>query len=264
MRRVKIGSRGQDGKRWGLVHYVYTKAEAETSGIPYLEDWREVTEEGQWVLSDDGHVVQVLKISGANSSKRFIRTSVGSYVINERQKMDTSPRECRYSLSGKQPMGKNRPVRITPKHVEWATRLVMGQDPREAYKQIWGSSSKSGNYISQVMYRFLRDEGMKALIKEQLKPLLTEVGITENFVLSGYKNLFENSQQDQVKKQCLDAMADLLGLNESKTPSLPSGGFPGFGSAMRQIESGETEPEPLPVGFQEVETLEETDPEDQS
>ena len=96
----------------GKKHYVYENIdEYKLNGgdAIYVKYWKDA-KEGDWVEADDGGIVQLLKVGGITHpndrknykhSKGWCRTIVGTFLINEKTKMDTdfSSHKNRYTFS---------------------------------------------------------------------------------------------------------------------------------------------------------------------
>jgi len=64
---------------------------------PIIEDWHD-GKQGDWVMSDDNRIIQLLKVSALNHpndrknykwAKNWVRTVVGTFVNNQKTFMDT-------------------------------------------------------------------------------------------------------------------------------------------------------------------------------
>ena len=85
----------------GVKHYVYDTVEEFQSNHKDIKpkEWKDNPQEGDWVVADDGGVVQILKrngISHPNDRKNwklnrgYVRTVVGTFLLNNKSKMDTN------------------------------------------------------------------------------------------------------------------------------------------------------------------------------
>ena len=84
----------------GIKHFVYDDIDEFKKEHKGLEAkyWKDSPEEGNWVIADDGGIVQVLKknqIKHPSDRKNwkahngYLRTVVGTFLINKTSKMDT-------------------------------------------------------------------------------------------------------------------------------------------------------------------------------
>ena len=82
--------------------------------VPYLaDDWRECKAK-DWVIADDGGVVQVLKVMPVKKRSEharkmyataYVGTIVGLFFCNKREKMDTDPTLRNYKNGGRNKFG---------------------------------------------------------------------------------------------------------------------------------------------------------------
>ena len=85
-----------------IQHTVFESENEVPREIEYLEDWRD-GHQSDWVLSDDGCVIQILregtmlKPKGKIRSVRYLGTCTGTFLVSDKVKMDTSKRINIYS-----------------------------------------------------------------------------------------------------------------------------------------------------------------------
>ena len=97
----------------GKKHYVYSdikEFEYYNKGVEVKDNWR-TSDEGDWVYSDDGKIIQLLKVSksvnhpGDRKNYKYangwVRTAVGSFINRDNTKMDAdfSLHKNRYTFS---------------------------------------------------------------------------------------------------------------------------------------------------------------------
>ena len=97
MRRYRIA------KGW---HTVYEDIEEVPKDLIVVPDWRDA-EIGDWILSDDGCIIQVLRkgemktAKGRNKVRGYVGTCTGTFTTDAKTRMDTSKRINVYSFGGK-------------------------------------------------------------------------------------------------------------------------------------------------------------------
>ena len=80
-----------------IDHTVFDSTDEVPENIKYLEDWRD-GHQSDWVLSDDGCVIKILregtmlKPKGKVRSVRYIGTCTGTFLVSKKTSMDTSKR----------------------------------------------------------------------------------------------------------------------------------------------------------------------------
>ena len=88
-----------------VYHRVFEDREEVPSDIIIRENWREA-EVGDWVVADDGCIIQVLRkgsmlrTKGKVRKKYYIGTCTGTYPVRKSSKLDTSRRDNIYTFSG--------------------------------------------------------------------------------------------------------------------------------------------------------------------
>ena len=83
-------------------HVLYEQAEAEAAGITYHESWRE-TQPGEWALTDDGYVGQLIYHTESSRDGRYDRMMAFSFgrISQSTLKFEASQlMKCMYVLNG--------------------------------------------------------------------------------------------------------------------------------------------------------------------
>ena len=89
-----------------VEHRVYDDEEEFSQYCPNQKakrNWREGTE-GNWVLTDDGQVCEILKRGNLNKSqssgvsKEYVRTAIGTFVCKDSEVMEGELRKNMYSI----------------------------------------------------------------------------------------------------------------------------------------------------------------------
>ena len=85
-----------------IKHYVYDDTTEVPASIKVIADWRD-GQVGDWVQTDDGCVIQVLrkgKMLRKKGTQYYIGTCTGTFPVSKTIKMDTDRRPNIYSFSG--------------------------------------------------------------------------------------------------------------------------------------------------------------------
>ena len=88
-----------------ISHTVFESKQEVPDGITYIEDWRD-GHIGDWVLADDGCVIQILRKGTMKKPKGKVReidyigTCTGTFIVSKKTLFDTSKRVNIYSLGG--------------------------------------------------------------------------------------------------------------------------------------------------------------------
>lgn len=246
--------RGRGGPE---AHYIYSKREADQRGIPYFEKWRDFERVGQWVLTDDQQVVEVLACGKMRTGTRWLRTCTGTFLSSPGTTLDTKPRDSRYTFNGLKP--KDQPFRVTHRIDTWARLFAQGKDPIKTYLQIFRNASEAT--AEARVHTLLQKEEVRAIVKEEIDSIMKELGIDDKYVIQGYKDLFEGADNDNVRLNSLNKIATIRGVLQPKqNQGTVTNVFAGFGEQkLAQLEAGdqgEVIPHPAPDG--EVEDEPET------
>lgn len=208
-------------------HTFYEPAEAENIGLIVVDDWRE-SEEGDWILSDDGWVVQVLKTGRLRRGTKWVRTPHGTYLVTG--ELTTAERASRFTFTGRKP---GNEFRMSKRIKAWAASVVMGQDALRAYLNIF--QSKNTEWAERRVVFLLKQPEVVDFMKHELKPILEKLGIDQELVIQGYLDLFREGDSDNVRLKSLNELALLTGVKEEKSGLPGEGtGFLSFGEILEE------------------------------
>lgn len=228
MRTVKY-----KGRKGYEEHFIYTAKEADELGIPYLLEWRDFERVGQWVLTDDGMVIEILSSGKLRTGTNWLRTATGSFLTSSKSFLNTKYRESRYSFNGLKTG--NQPFKLTERMKQWIHLFVLGEHPVESYLRTFNGSNRE--YAERRVFDLLKRPEVKQAVKEGLKEQLERLGIDDGYVLSSLKNLADGEDvNDNVRFKCLNELADIIELKPKS--DIPLGGFIGFGEVVNAVESG--------------------------
>ena len=216
----------------GKTHYVFEeKYEFENyfmgkiGTVPKLiENWREAGE-GDWVIADDGGIVQVLKKFKArhphdrpnySAHNGMVRTVVGTFIQADKYEMDTdfTLHESRYRISG---AGEarinyrwNTREDLTKKELIFVAELCSGKTLQKAYESAFGPKY---NWIEKATALLKRDRVMNK-INETLRDTMESKGLGIDFILDRLKDLAIGAQSDAVKLSALKEIGEYYGAKE--------------------------------------------------
>jgi len=210
----------------GKAHYVYDDIDEFKAHHPnrvVKPDWRD-SNEGDWVFSDDGRIVQLLKVSKSvkhpndrknyTYAKGWVRTIVGSFINRYTTKMDTdfSSHPNRYTFS-KSISNTGRRVKerknVTRKEREFATNIVVGMGAVDAYKKAYSEMSSSGARKKATI--LLKQERVMKEIEKSVLDIAKSLGIDHQYVLSKLKNLADYSEDDNIILQSTKELGKIVG-----------------------------------------------------
>ena len=223
---------------------MYDSGDTLPDGLIVQENWRDGIV-GDWIKTDDDCVLEVIRRGkmirsmGKKKVVEYIGTCTGTFTISKGIKMDASKRENIYSFSGK----KVNDVVHDRKNLNnfetlFVTYLVKGMDATEAYLKAFPTNSPG--YAKVKSNQLLKMERIRTAMKEELKPVLEELGIDEKFVLETIKGVINSTDKDETKLKALFKLADIMDMedkNQTKVTQITGALFKGFSDEM--IESAE-------------------------
>ena len=205
----------------GLKHYIYDdKAEFNIhhASLPLRHYWRQGVE-GEWIYTDDDYVCQILrKLSikdGANNPTESIRTVCGTFVVSDPNKKmlgENGIAENIYSFSGnygwqEELKGKN----CSSKQLLFARYVASGMGAIKAYKLAYPKAQSEG-YVKKRIDKLLKTEKIQKMVKEEIREILDDEGVTNNWLIERYKTIADLAESDTAKLRSLDSLAKISGL----------------------------------------------------
>ena len=183
---------------------------------PIITDWRKGNE-GDWVLSDDGQICQVLKKGGLkngaseNIYNYYIRTIIGSFVCRSTVTMDGDMRKNIYAFGAtdKTPyqIVKNR-KKPTNKEFLFAKYVAKGEDTVEAFMKAFPAKSKE--YAKSESKLLMSTKRIQGLIREEIEKVINQEG-TRKFGVGQtlyYEMPFFTNPKYHIKKWVWDVLED--------------------------------------------------------
>ena len=236
-----------------IQHTVFDSEGEVPSDIHYLTDWREASL-SDWVLADDGCIIQVLrtgkmiKPKGKVREVTYIGTCTGTFVNSPNIKMDTSRRINIYSLGGNVERNQRLEDResLSTREELFVQYLSGGMDPRKAYLAAFPTNNPS--YAGMRAGQLVKTKRIRSRMKEELKPFLEKLDLDEFYVLSNIKEVIDSTGKDDTKLKALFKLADIMDMedkNRTQVTSVTGALFQGFTSEKleeaerpKEIESG--------------------------
>jgi len=210
--------------------------------VPELKyEWREGGI-GDWVVSDDNRIVQILsrKEYPEKNGKRinvFIRTIVGTFGL--RSKMDTDL-TIRVYPQGRYRVKKlylhwtgvqKQRVKLSSKEKQYIARLLNGDDRIAAYFDVYGciymkaADKKSKNLLKQPRI-------IGAILGKTPKELAEDLGIGVKDQLEKYKQLLDKEEDTEKILKILKELGEVVDIKEERSKGL----LP-FDSGFMQIKA---------------------------
>ena len=215
----------------GVCHYIFENiSELKALGpskigiVPHVvEDWRKANEK-EWVYTDDKCVVQVMKKfsmpNNVGKKEYYVRTLCGTYKIAKNSKIlgENGIADSINTIGGKMPEYRDD----TGKAFLFARYVAEGFDKAEAYKKAYPNANDK-YYINKRSTQLLKSEKVQKMIKEEIQQVLSEVGVTPNWIVERYKTIADLADKDSDKLRSLESLSKIAGLyeqNEKKSEQL--------------------------------------------
>jgi cell division protein FtsL len=237
-----------------IKHYVYDSLDEYRAHRVGAKDpctnWR-IAKEGAWVYSDDGRIVQLLKVKNnlphPNDSRNYklsngyVRTVVGTFIISDKTEMDTDfdAHPNRYTFSQKIKNTNSRVKErknVTTKEKMFATMVAAGNAIEKAYTDSYGTKH---NVRKKAVMLIKQDRVMKE-IEKSVMDIAKSQGIDHEWILRRLKLLAEHSEDENIQLRAvveLGKTTGTLGTTVKKQEVGIMGMFQGFKEAdMIQAE----------------------------
>jgi hypothetical protein len=228
-----------------LSHRVYEPNDPLPKNLKVVEDWRD-GHIGDWVLADDDCVIQVLRrgqmlrSKGKNKVREYIGTCTGTFPIGPNVKMDTSKRINIYSFGG----NKNPDdilldrTKLSKAEQVFVLYMAQGLKPEESYIKAFPTNNI--RYAKEKSTDLIKTERVRTAMKEELKPVLKELGVDETYILKGIKSEAETAEKSDTRLKALFKLSDIMDLedkNQTKVTQISGAVFKGFGeNALEEIQ----------------------------
>jgi tRNA-binding EMAP/Myf-like protein len=237
----------------GVTHFVYDDIDEfkkQKKGIK-PKYWKDDPQEGDWVKSDDGGIVQILKKNNIShpsdrknwkAHKGYVRTVVGTFLLNDKTEMDTDfdlhPNRYTFSKSLKQ-SNENFKKRknITKKEKLFATEVIVGKDAISAVQNVY--KENDFNKAKKKAVLLLKQERIMNEVEKGVVDIAKGLGIDHEYVLRRLKSLADTGEEENVVLQSLKELGKIIG---TSTPAIKKdigvvGMFQGF--SPKQLEQAE-------------------------
>ena len=220
----------------GINHTVFDSVEEVPPDIVYLEDWMD-GHISDWVKTDDGCVIQILRRGSMMKPKGKVRkvdylgTCTGTFLVSKKANMDASKRVNIYSISGN--VDRNAQIEdkdnLSSKEELFVQYLAAGIDARTAYLKAFPTNDP--HYAQMRAGQLIKTTRIKTAMKEELKPVLEELGINETSILRNINLIAETAQKEDTRLKALFKLSDIMDLedkNKTQVTQLTGAVFQGF------------------------------------
>jgi hypothetical protein len=226
----------------GSYHCVFEEASELPDDVKPLDNWR-FGQVGDWVIADDNCIIQILRrgeMIQRNKTREYIGTCTGTFPIGPQVILDTSKRANIYSFGGnKSPENILLNRTVMNKHENLFVQYILaGIPPEDAYMKAYPTNNRG--YAREKSAQLVKTERIKTAMKEELKPILEEMGVNEEYILKGIKSEAELAEKADTRLKALFKLSDIMDLedkNQTKVTQISGAVFKGFTDGM--IEDAE-------------------------
>lgn len=231
-------------KRTYLIYDSLDEFYEDADGELCVENWRR-GQEGDWVLTDDGRVLEILKRaefkSGGNKGKEYVRTVCGTFLVLDISVMDSVLRKNPYSFSsGKTP---NR-VRRDRKHTNvrediFAGYVAQGMEEFKAYMLAFPTENPT--HAKREAKLLLGYERIRRKVDEKILEIMEAVGLPKRRLIEIGKEILEKKKiSDKDRISMLKEFWKASGITSTeRRTELTAAVFPGLtGEELKRIMSG--------------------------
>ena len=214
----------------GKVHTIYEPGDIVPDYISPRTDWKEARV-GDWVLADDNCIIQVLRRSKLGK-QRTVGTCTGTYYKD----IDTVRRDSIYTLNGKRSsVTIHTRKTCTRKEELFASRISKGQNPADAYLDVYPSQDKA--YAKRQSAILIKTERVDNLVNEKLETTFNTLGVDLDYLIGAAKDITDNAKNDSDRIRSLSMLWDAFGVIEKQKVTNVTGIFQGI--SQDQLDSAQ-------------------------
>tara|TARA_R100000656_G_scaffold94205_1_gene68202 strand:+ start:206 stop:985 length:780 start_codon:yes stop_codon:yes gene_type:complete len=202
----------------GVKHYAYESESEFRKAHPrtkLIKDWKKA-KEGQWCLSHDDKIVQILK-KGSYAEKRrgntkFIRTIIGMFNLNTTGSFAGTVKDEMHRFSKKSHYYALRDTYLTDAKKNFVKYIAHGMEPVEAYMMSFPKTT-SRDYAETRSALLLKNKTVRQAVDKEIENLMSEVGITKRYLLETTKDVIDrDGVRDNDKLRAVETLMKIAGL----------------------------------------------------
>tara|TARA_Y100000361_G_scaffold154352_1_gene179880 strand:- start:2717 stop:3472 length:756 start_codon:yes stop_codon:yes gene_type:complete len=183
-----------------------------------IQDWR-LGNTGDWVSTDDGLLCEVLKRGElkrpSGKVDEYVRTICGTFLCKPKVEMFGEIAENIYSFGGNNEYRRFMKKKdATSKEVLFAQYVAQGEQPVDAYLKTYKSDNLA--YAKTQANRLMRTERMQSMVKEEIRLVLEEEGISHNYLIKRFKQVADSAEREGDVLRSLESLSKIAGLFDSQ------------------------------------------------
>ena len=230
----------------GISYYLYDNLEefkAFGHSESVIDNWRN-GKEGDWVYTDDEFICQILKRSKLSHPtlkklRTMIRTVCGSFVCEQKSHQmlgEDGVADDIYGFSGnsKAKISYVKDRKMNSREFLFARYVASGEDTVKAYKKAY-PMARDSQYIKNKSKFLLQKEEIRTMVKEEIKKILEEEGVTPEWLIGKYRDIVDLSERDTDKLRSLESLSKISGLFDTEKKQEQLTVFQGF--TPKQLEA---------------------------
>ena len=212
----------------GVKHYAYESEEEFRKAhpdTPLITDWKQA-EEGDWCVSDDGKIVQILKkgcfVDKKKRDNDYIRTVIGMFNHRGSSPFVGTIKDEIYRFTKKTGYQVKTGGYLTDAKKSFAKYVAHGMDPVEAYQKAFPKTT-SLDHAERRSTLLLKNKTVRQAVDKEIENLMSEVGITKRYLLETTKDVIDKIDvKDNDKLRAIETLMKISGLlsTEKKVDSV--------------------------------------------
>ena len=212
----------------GVKHYAYESEEEFRKAhpdTPLITDWKQA-EEGDWCVSDDGKIVQILKkgcfVDKKKRDNDYIRTVIGMFNHRGSSPFVGTIKDEIYRFTKKTGYQVKTGGYLTDAKKSFAKYVAHGMDPVKAYQKAFPKTI-SLDHAERRSTLLLKNKTVRQAGDKEIENLMSEVGITKRYLLETTKDVIDKIDvRDNDKLRAIETLMKISGLlsTEKKVDSV--------------------------------------------
>ena len=212
----------------GVKHYAYESEEEFRKAhpdTPLITDWKQA-EEGDWCVSDDGKIVQILKkgcfVDKKKRDNDYIRTVIGMFNHRGSSPFVGTIKDEIYRFTKKTGYQVKTGGYLTDAKKSFAKYVAHGMDPVKAYQKAFPKTI-SLDHAERRSTLLLKNKTVRQAVDKEIENLMSEVGITKRYLLETTKDVIDKIDvRDNDKLRAIETLMKISGLlsTEKKVDSV--------------------------------------------
>ncbi len=215
-------------------HFVFEDSDEYPKDLVIIDNWRN-GRIGDWVKTDDGAVMEVLRegqVKFRKNKTRYIGTCTGTYLCKPKVVFESSKKANIYSFGGDRNHHDSIADRKVPtlKEVMFSKYVSQGMKPVDAYLKAFDSMNRK--YALERSAILIKQERIIMAVKEELDGVFDKLGINLEYLIGKAKDELEMSDRGTDRLKALSMLWDAADVvpKQTTTTAITSAVFSGFDS----------------------------------